>query len=153
MNRSRFLPCLLLFAALLAGCGKSTTPASLTGTVTYKDKVVTAGTVTLHTSSGVVYGPASIDATGSYTILQVPAGDGQLTVETESANDKVAKPTYGGAKGAKGSSSSTPTGAKSGATAPTGEYVKIPKKYSDVKTGIPVTLTSGKTTKDLTLTD
>ena len=151
--RGRFLPLLTLVLVLAIGCGKgkSTMPSEVTGKVTYKDKVVGAGTVTFYTQAG-VYGPTTIGADGTYTLKSIPDGETQVTVETESGNKNAPKPTYG-PKDGKGGMSPAPPGANE-TTAPAGEYVKIPGKYAAKATsGLKVTLVNGKQTYDISLKD
>jgi hypothetical protein len=152
LNKGRLFPALALLVFMVGCTAKNpNAPASVTGKVTYKDKVLTAGTVTYYTKAG-VYGPAAININGTYTISDLPAGDAEVTVETESANKSTPKPSYGGKKGGAGSGMSP---APPGYTPPpTGEYVKIPAKYAAQGTSpLKATLTAGKQTKDFTITD
>ena len=124
-------------------------PSEATGKVTYKDKVVGAGTVTFHTQAG-VYGPTSIDPNGTYTLKGIPDGPAEVTVETESGNKNAKTPSYG-PKDSKGGMSPPPPGITPVAS---GEYVKIPSKYAAKATsGLKVTLVSGKQTYDIALKD
>ena len=150
-NRGRFLPLLALVVVVAIGCGKgnSTMPSEVTGKVTFKDKVVGAGTVTFFTQAG-VYGPTPIGVDGTYTLKAIPDGEAEVTVETESGNKNANKPTYG-PKDGKGGMSPPPAGVVPPAS---GEYVKIPGKYAAKATsGLKVTLVSGKQTYDIPLKD
>jgi hypothetical protein len=136
--RRQLLLTFALSLILLCGCGKSKSKkGELTGTVTYQNNPLTAGTVTIHTDQGIFTCPLSEE--GKFTATDLPPGDWPVTVETESANPKKKLPQYkdrappiaappkdlGGPRG--------------------GEYRKIPKKYSDKKTSkLTVTVGEGK---------
>jgi hypothetical protein len=138
-----FLP----FLVLVVGCGSvtSNTPATVSGTVTYKEMPVTGGTVTFYPKEGGAY-PTGLDLEGRYTI-SVPTGEFTVTVETESINPKRKAVAYEGKKGTVGS---VPEGVGDF----TGEYVPIPHKYADKSTsGLTITLSAGNQTKDFPLTD
>ncbi len=145
-----------LWFLLIVGCGGSKgTVARLSGNVKYKGAPVTAGTIAF-TAKGEGSGAggtylASINPDGTYSTSQLPAGEFTVAIETESANPKRASPErYGGGKGM----DSRPPEARAAAKAAKGAYVKIPSKYASPKTsGLTVTLTSGKNTKDFDLTD
>lgn len=142
---------------LVLGCGETKgTVARLSGSVKYNGTPVTAGMITFTAKgeggdAGGTY-PVPITPDGTYTTSQLPAGELQVSIETESANPKRPKAgqQYGGEK-AQMKRSPPPEGVGS---APKGTYVKIPPKYSDPKTsGLTVTVTNGKNTKDFDLTD
>lgn len=143
------LPLLCLVVAL--GCYKNpAAPATLAGKITYKGAPVTAGMVTFFPKNGGVY-TAVIDPNGSYAVSEIPTGEMVVTIETESANPNRKVPTYGGKAGGEGMSP-VPQGQGSGTAG--GAYVKIPAKYADKdKSGLTVTVTPGKQTKDFELTD
>ena len=124
------LPPLLVLAL---GCTTSNTPSTVTGKVTYNDKPVTAGTVTFQMEAGGTY-RCPIKADGTYSSLgEIPAGDGVVTIETESANKDKKQPVYGGGRGGpNGGMGAPPSGAEMG-SASAGDYVKIPAKFSDPK--------------------
>jgi hypothetical protein len=149
MTTGRLLLVLPLFLVLASGCTRNPgAPASLSGKVTYKGTAVTGGTVTVHTKDGAGYS-IPIKPDGTYSGTDLPAGDMVLTVETESVNKDKKTPVYGGRAGGQ-SMSPVPEGVKAGG----GGYVKIPAKYADkAKSGLTVTLSKGKQTKDLELTD
>lgn len=143
------LPLALVVCAV--GCNtRKTLPSTVSGSVKYKSKVVGGGTVMFHFKDGAPYS-APIKPDGTYLASQIPTGEAQVTVETESANTGRNDPTYGKGKGGAGAMSPTPGGRKSG---PVGEYVKIPAKYGDKnKSGLTYTVVSGRQTKDWDLTD
>lgn len=158
--KSRFSFLLLpLWLLLVLGCGSSKgTVSRLTGSVKYKGKPVTAGTITFYPKGekGDTAGnyPVPIDPDGTYSASQLPAGELAVAIETESANPKnrPSAKQYGGAK-SKMKMSPPPEGVNV-AKGPQGAYVPIPKKYADPKeSGLTVKLTSGKNTKDFDLTD
>ena len=148
----RSLLLLSLVVVLAIGCGKgNTTPSEVTGKVTYKDKVVGAGTVTFITTAG-LYGPASIAPDGTYTLKGIPDGEAEVTVETESGNKNAKTQSYGTKDQGKSMMSPIPDGANT--SAPTGEYVKIPSKYAAKATsGLKTILVKGKQTYDIPLKD
>jgi hypothetical protein len=91
---------LLLCLVILLGCGKkSLTPASVSGTVSYKGKPVKAGQISFYPKEGGLY-PTSLKDDGTYSIIGVPSGEMTVAIETESANPN--KPTYGRGQGGKG---------------------------------------------------
>jgi hypothetical protein len=151
-NRLIFL--LPLWLLLVLGCsgGSKGTAARLSGSVKYKGTAVTAGMITFIAKSedGKAAGTylAPINADGTYSIAQLPAGEFQVAIETESANPKRASSgPYQKMQGPRPEKASSAEAAK-------GAYVKIPSKYADPKkSGLTVTLTSGKNTKDFDLTD
>lgn len=158
MTLKNWFSLLLPLALFLAfGCGTKATPSRLSGSVKYNGVPVKAGTITFTAkggegkdAGGTYFAPINED--GTYSTSQLPTGEFAVTIETESANPK--RPTmeqYGGGKG-KNMTSPMPEGV--GAPAAKGGYVKIPSKYSDPKkSGLTVTLTSGKNTKDFDLAD
>lgn len=154
MNRmTRLILALPLFGALVAmGCGKSTsTPASATGKISYKGTTVGGGSIAFVTADGARYS-SPIKGDGTYTVSQLPVGEMTVTIETDSANKDRKDPNYGG-----GMAKGGPTGSPRPDTAKAdagGSYVKIPAKYKDAKTsGLKVSLTASKNSKDFDLAD
>jgi hypothetical protein len=152
-----------LFLVFVSGCASSSTAARVSGRVTYKGNPVTAGTVTFHAKEGGIL-TCAIKSDGTYSRTDLSPGEMAVSVETESANTnrKVPESAYGGARGRamsqgkdSGKASSMLSPAPSGfKPAETGVYVKIPPKYADKNTsGLAVTLTRGKNTKDFELTE
>ncbi len=131
MTKGQFFLAVPLILVLAAGCGKSSnTPAKVTGKVTYKGAPVTAGTVAFQPKEGGAMHSASIEKDGSYTLNELPVGDMAVTVETESAHNNKDSTKGGNKQYSKGGGSPMPEGFTPGG----GDYVKIPKKYSDPKT-------------------
>lgn len=148
---------LLLMLVVGLGCSKGNvnTPAKLSGSVKYKGGPVTGGTMTLLPEGGGAI-PVTIKPDGTYAAQDLPVGTLKVVIETESMNpNKKGDPsTYGqqgGGRGGSQSMSPIPTGRS---TAAGGTYVKIPEKYSDVKSsGLSVTLQKGDNSHDFDLTD
>jgi len=148
---TRLLLSTSLFLALVVGCSqKKTAPSTVSGTVKYKGQVVKGGNVSFYPKEGVpTHAPIRLD--GSYLASQIPAGEMTVTVETESVKNKMDPSAYGGKDRGKGMMGPTPEGRGTG---PKPEYVQIPAKYSDhKKTPLKTTLTTGKQTYDIDLTD
>jgi hypothetical protein len=144
-----------LVLAVLVNCGckpgNPNAPASVSGKVTYKNEPVTAGMVYFHTSEGAVY-TCIIKPDGTYAGSDMPAGELTVTVETEMANPDVKAPTYGGGGQGQAQPAGPPRPKEAGGGS--GAYVKIPAKYKDKKTsGLKETLSKGKNTKNIDLTD
>lgn len=160
MTITRRLSLLLPLGFLLVlGCGETKgTVARLSGSVKYKGTPVTAGTITF-TAKGEGGDPSGsypvpITTDGTYSTSQLPAGELAVAIETESINPKNRRSPeqYGRGRG-KDMMKRSPAPEGVG-TAPKGTYVKIPDKYKDSKTsGLTVTVTSGKNTKDFDLAD
>jgi hypothetical protein len=160
MTLSRILsgPLLVAVAAAL-GCsssGNPNAPARVSGKLTYNNQPIKAGNMLLHTPDGVAY-PAQISPDGTYSATDVPTGELVVTIDTEPLSPKSTK------KGAQeesmrmkqmqGMEQRRPAGADPGAD-PTANYIKIPAKYASPKTSpVKVTLSAGKQSKDINLTD
>ena len=106
----RIGPLLLGAALVVLPGGESTSSAqkgekkgSVAGKVTYKGKPLPGGTITLHVAKGKPI-RGSLRADGSYSVKDVPPGQVQVTIETESVKAKA------------------------------GKYVPIPLKYADPRT-------------------
>jgi hypothetical protein len=115
----------VLLGALLGltGCGGNTT--TVNGTVTFKSKAVTNGSVTLMAPDGGVH-QAEI-TNGSFTISNVPLGTHQVGVSTTNPNAP---------KGTRGGDDNR---GKSGP--PPADFVAVPEKYLDAKSsGVTVTI-------------
>jgi len=147
-TKGRLLLVLPLSLVFVLGCGKTKTKhADVSGTVTYKDQPVTAGTVTFHTEGGIF--PCPIKADGTYSVSQLPPGDMVVTIETESANKNKKTPKYGG--GRPGMVSPMP---EDRPQPEVGAYRKIPARYADKKkSGLNVTVTDGPQKHDFDLKD
>jgi hypothetical protein len=162
-----------LAAALLA-CS-SGNRGSISGTVTYKDQPVKAGTVYFFYEQGGQY-RAEIKSDGTYQFTDVPPGEVKVVVDTEPFNPEQRPLIYtqrqkqiakGYGKGMKEYDAAMGKGGgdKKAADQPAGlspekkaelakVYVKLPKKYTDEKT-TPLTYTvgPGRQTHGLNLTD
>src|SRR5262245_40014712 len=161
----------LLAAVVLVGCqgGNPNAPARVTGKVTYNGAPLTGGSITFHFKEG-GSASAAIAADGTYSAIDISAGEAVVTVETESVNPDKKKVEYrstggagGGMYGKKSSGGGGASGGGKGAAmspAPEGTpssqtvYVKIPKRYSEVaNSGLSATLKRGRQTHDVPLTD
>jgi hypothetical protein len=159
----------LLATLLLTGCKENNpnAPARVHGKVTYNGSPVTGGSVTFHFKEG---GPVTmgISEDGTYSAVDIPAGEAVVTVETESINPATKHSSYGstgggmsGMYGKKSAVKKAPEGkGEKASPAPEGTaasqlvYVKIPKKYSAPATsGLSVTLKPGSQTHNIPLTD
>jgi hypothetical protein len=147
-----------LFLVLACGCGTTgSAPASVHGKVTYNGQPVKGGTVTF-IGSGTYQLP--IDKDGNYAGRDLPIGDLVVTVETESAKPKEngQKQRYVGGQGQdamKGAETMQKMLKKGGqaVSQPRGEYVKIPRRYSNPKeTPLKFNVTKGDQKIDLELT-
>ena len=152
----------LLSLALGCGPGNTNTAANVSGKVTYHDQPVTAGTVTFQPKGEVSGFPCAIAEDGTYTASNLPVGDMNVFVETESVNPAIPKPVYGppgggqpgGGQQQPAAPPPNPEGTITTTQAPAGKYVKIPAKYNDLKNpALTATLTAGKQTKDFNLAD
>lgn len=139
------LPLFCFALVAVVGCGGRSNPlapASISGSVSYKGKTVTGGSVQFVTPNGTPYSsPISLD--GTYAISDVPTGEMIIVVETESVNPEHKAATgkdadrrnsmMGGRTGPNGQSGAASSGLEA-------KYVKIPEKYSKAKTS-PLTYT------------
>jgi hypothetical protein len=154
----RLFLALPLFLIVVSGCKTSSSPARVSGTVTYKGETVPTGSVTFHTEQGAIFSYPLVD--GTYSGSDLPTGEMVVTVETESANPEGTKGrTYGGGKAKGGDPSDYAEKMKQMGKVPAGAankgpYVPIPKKYSDKNTSpLKVTLTKGNNKLDFPLED
>ena len=115
---------LVVLGALLAltGCGGGIT--TVNGSVTYKTKPLTTGSITLMAPDGSIH-QAEI-ANGSFTIAGVPLGIHKVGVAT--TNPNMPKSSRGDETRGK-------------IAAPPADFVAVPEKYLDAKTsGVTVTI-------------
>ncbi len=161
ISTRRLLLLLPVCLVLVIGCKGSKNPtSSVSGKVTYKGQPVSAGTITFNLKEGGNYG-ASLKADGSYTVTGMPAEEMIVTIETESANPKQPKASYGPPmqKGKEDPSNAyskmmKQKGFGADAAPESGPYVPIPKKYADKeKSPLKVKLDRGDNKKDFDLTD
>jgi hypothetical protein len=77
------------------GCGRqSQTPARVKGVVTLNGQPVKGGNVTFHSADLGSY-RATLSETGTYELIDLPAGSMKVTIETEFLNPKKKAPDYG----------------------------------------------------------
>jgi hypothetical protein len=152
MSFHRFLGSITLLLLLLTlGCNRGPLPSRVSGKVTKNGSPVKGGTMAFHAKEGGVYRTA-IRPDGTYSITDLPAGQMDVTIETESVKPSK-KATYGKAKASKNPIiSKGPEG-----QAPQGEpaeYVPIPLKYGAKATsGLNVTLSAGEQEHNFELTE
>jgi hypothetical protein len=125
------LPLVVSFVAM--GCGPSTTTVS--GTVTYQNKLVKGGSVTfvaLDKDKPAATGPIKED--GTYSIPRVPVGEVKVCVDTKAMDpSKVAKvPKYAPPPGAVAPEGLTGGGIDKEEM--TRRFVRIPDRYADPST-------------------
>lgn len=135
-----FVPCSLM---LIAGCGNPT--GEVNGTVTYKNKALSSGTVTIETADGAKQG--TIEADGSYTVKDVLCGENKVIVvcmDDAKMLEWVKKASAGG-RDPKGGLTPTPP-------PPAGGFAIIPQKYNTSATsGLSVNVQRGVTTYNIDL--
>jgi hypothetical protein len=122
-----FAAAAVLFTSV--GCSKPT--GTVIGKVYYNDKVVKGGVVTFVSSDGKNFGKSDIAEDGSFSIADLPLGEGRFTVDTRplkpnqmadrshSHIPKDAPPEAAGMKGGGGNAD---------------RYVAIPDKYATPET-------------------
>jgi hypothetical protein len=147
-----FVSLFVLLAAVmlpLAGCGKTNKPLTVSGKISYKGKALGGGTIKFHPSAeGAGMVPGNIKPDGTFS-FGVPAGQSQISIETESVRDVARK----GGNYMKMPGAKIPEGMKVSDT-PDPTYVPIPKKYADPKTsGLTWDVSPGNNTKNFDLTD
>lgn len=143
MARHRTLLAVPLFGfavAAVVGCGgggNPLAPASVSGSVSYKGKTVTGGSISFVTPTGTPYSSA-ISVDGTYAVADLPTGEMIVVVETESVNPEVKA-----ASGKDADRRNAMMGARTGPNGQSGgggssgleaKYIKIPEKYSKSKT-------------------
>jgi hypothetical protein len=120
----------LISVAGTFGCGPQRVErpdrARVTGKVTYNGKPVQGGVIVFHSiSDSKKSGGGSLKEDGSYSVTNVPIGEAQVTVDTESL-----KPHLGSL------------------------YVKLPDRYmSSEESGLTFTVEAGENSKDFVLED
>jgi hypothetical protein len=120
----------LLFSAI--GCGSGTVGNStVTGTVSYKGKPLTVGTIEFYGPAGKV-SSSSINPDGTFTVPDAPVGDDTVVVRVPPPGPKL------------------PPGAP--VLGPQATPVPIPRQYSDPKTShVKQTVAAGKSTVNIDL--
>jgi hypothetical protein len=145
---------LLLIPCVAIGCGSgnSQVPGSLSGKITYKGQPLKGGMLKFFASADSTGYDGIISPSGNYNATDIPIGDLIVTVDTEHLK-AAGKP-----KG-KDADKYTKMGGQApppGITPVKSEdlYTEIPKKYNSTKTSpLKVTVSKGKSTKDIELTD
>jgi hypothetical protein len=139
---------------MVLGCSQNKlAPARVSGSLTYKNQPIKAGSMHFHTPDGVAY-PATISQDGTYSASDIPEGEMIVTVETESigAKETASKSKTGQARAKMGQP--PPPGVAASMPSRGELYVKIPQKYSNPKTSpLTVTLKSGRQVHNIDLTD
>jgi len=140
--------------SLLSGCGESST-TTVNGTVTYKDKAVESGTVTLFAKESGAAFTGTIQPDGSFTIENVPEGSVQIGVSSPNPNPERPADRRGAGENpntmnsrARGVPGAPAAPAPAASTAPAGKWVPIPEGYLDpANSGLTGTVKSGQTLK------
>ena len=145
---------LLSVGLMVSGCGSSTRPvATVTGTVSYKGKPVTGGTITFFNEDDTYNGSSRIFGDGSYSVPDAPVGSTKVVVlAIADPNVKLNNSGTGGGgmganygkggtgppPGAAGPASyvpkGTPMGSKSENDPPEPKFMKLPAKYGKTET-------------------
>lgn len=141
----------VLVVATIAGCGPRV--ADVTGTVAYKDKPVTSGTVTMVGKDGVPM-QTEIKEDGKYELRSVPVGDVRIAVsspplEVKKSGRKIDRvdPNTGEKIDTKGLELALP-----GTDLQKKTWQAIPLKYSDItQSDLKYTVTSGPNTHAIKL--
>jgi len=147
----------VLLLGVAVGCTKQgAAPARVSGTVKYNGNLVKAGTIAFHSTDKGSY-RAALGTDGTYEIIDAPASEMVVTIETESVKKKAAA--YGGDKGGKMYNERMSAEKKAGRTIAmeqdqVSRYVKIPPKYANAKTSpLTVTLKPGRQVQEFDLKD
>jgi hypothetical protein len=131
--------------ALASGCGGA---ADLAGTVRYRDRPLTFGTVQVRGADGLVRS-ASIEADGTYAIPDLPAG--AVAVSATCRDPGEVEATRARAAGGRGGPATRPAATGGGKSA-TREGSLIPAVYSDLdRSGLATTLRPGPNQYDIEL--
>jgi hypothetical protein len=150
-RKGRFVLAVPLLFVLVLGCGSGrnpNVPASVSGKITYKGQPLKGGTIAFMSKEGAYTG--AIRSDGTYDIKDLPVGQMEVTIETESMNPNIKKQTYG----KKGGASPMPSSAQEKAAGASDNYVHIPPRFGDrANSKLTATLTTGQQTKDWELKD
>lgn len=131
----------LCFLLAGIGCGSQGT---LSGTVTYKNKKVVWGSVSVIASDNIQYA-GEITPEGTYSIAKVPTGPVKLSVVSPNPSGTE----RGGPAAARGGTGDSPDPERS--PVPKGAWFAIPEKYADpMKSGLSATV-KGETQHNITL--
>ena len=173
--RHRALGLAALVAALVAvGCSNKRPGGTVTGTVKYKGELVKGGDIFFVYADGQTQ--AAIRADGQYQFVDIVPGDVKVYIWNEAFNPEQRPPSYtaegkkyGKGQGGRFAEYNKNVGggefahdppAPGGGLSPADKeklaklYVKLPKKYTDVKTtDLKYTVTTGTQVKDFELTD
>lgn len=152
MKRTSVSFFILTLAIPAVGCGSK---ATVTGTVTYKDKPIPSGTILFAPDSGAPSVNAPIND-GKYTAERVPTGPAKVSITsvyTEGEAQFMAKK-MGGKMGPPKDAPIPPEARKAFEEESTQlkKGIKIPDQYGDPATsGLTFTVKSGRQTKDFKL--
>jgi len=162
LSRPALGGCLFVSMALLVG-GCSRPPGTVEGTVSFKGKPLTSGSIVFYAQPDNNPFPTKIDSDGTYKLTNVPAGPVKVAVATEPAPHiplgmPMSAEKMGGPAGEKfpgdpelikKNKGGSPA-AKSKTTTP--KYVQIPDTYKDPeKSGLNYTIKSGRQRIDVDL--
>jgi hypothetical protein len=150
-----------LFLVLVLGCSRSSTPAKVSGKVTYKGEVVSGGLITFHNENGGIYSYNLKFEDGTYSGADLPLGEMVVTIDTEALNPEGRqKREYKGGKDKMGADPNEykakmqKMGKVPEGPVAVGKYVKLPAKYNDPKKSpLKVTLVKGQNKNDFDLAD
>lgn len=127
---------------LLSGCGRGGT-ATVTGTVTYKDKPLPGGLISFMAEQGNEVARGKIEKDGTYRVNKVPVGNAKIGIQVAEP-PKYAAGTVSkeqAAKMGKGSAAAKPA-----------DSVQLPKKFGDPsKSGLTYTVQPGQQEHNISL--
>src|SRR5262249_6874919 len=151
MTKTRLILVLLLPLVILAwGCGSKNPnlPAQVSGFVSYKGVALKGGKVIFLSRETNASFSAQIDKDGAYRIEDLPAGEMEVAVDTESVNpERKKKNQPDGQRRMRQFKNYRPPGSPPPPSEAEAKeaYRPIPKKYSNPKTsGLTATLKEGK---------
>ena len=141
-QRGLAVPLLAVIFAVV-GCGPS--KGTVSGTVTFKGKPVTSGSVSLFGSDNIQYS-SQISPDGTYSIPDVPGGPAKFLVVSPNPNDAARQRVRTG-----GGPLDGPAGGGATPVVPKSSWVEIPETYGDPATSGLTGTVNGPTTINLEL--
>jgi hypothetical protein len=127
---------------LLSGCGGGST-ATVSGTVTYKDKPLPGGLITFMAEQGDAVARGKIEKDGTYRVNKVPVGNVKIGIQASEP------PKYGAGMIPK--EEAAKLGKKATAVDP-GDHVTLPKQFADPnKSGLTYTVKHGPQEHNISL--